>query len=467
MKKLILASLLAATFSSTSHANNSNYLPIPPFMDKAVYLSSDGFVPQENWFNTAILASTKTTASDMFRKQISMNVPVGTKLILWPGFTKYEGFDFVKPITHLSSQYNNKNRFSGKNFSPIEYIYIYDEIYWGTNGLDFSLHEKEIYDAAKYVRSKNLKTAVTILPQIILDPKFKPTYLHNIDLIGIDIYPSMLLQHNTYETYGCKFPGNPTNELSNLLHCSTQKLRQMGYRGKVWYIPQAFSSSSWDNKTVYNHFLKQKETMKDAEKMGIQGILPWGYYLGKYELEKEPNLIPGHSLPQDLKNLINFQNRFSSTSNHTNQPSSSLNQTNITPWYQQFNNARNYSLTTLNNTYNFGNITISKNGTFSGSYTEHLCRYENQNFKYDNVKQSCLYSDGKWYSKSTPGVSISTDTFILSGNVDKLGNLQGGWTYSANPNIKGFISGKPQAGVLIRGYFNTAAGNSIGEFIAK
>ncbi len=465
MKNFILSVLALTSFNSFAQQENPNYLPIPKMMDKAVYLSTDGFIPQENWFNTAVLAVPKTTPRRMFKDQISMKVPTGTKLIVWPGFTKKDGFDFVKPITDLSVQYNAQNKTSGKPYSPIEYIYVYDEIYWGGSGVDFSLHEKEIYASSAYVKNNALKTAVTILPQVILDPQFKPTYLKNIDLIGIDIYPSMPPYYNSYETYGCKFPGNPNNELSNLLYCSTQKLRKMGYRGKIWYLPQAFSSTTWDNKTVYEHFLKQKETILHSERMDIQGILPWGYYLGKYELMGEPNLVPGNALPQQLKNLINFQNIPSSNSYNPTIPSST--NPNVTAWYQQGNNARNYNLNTINNTYNFGNISIFKNGTLTGRYNEQYCFYENKSFRYDNNRQSCLYSDGKWYSKSTPGVSLLTTSYNLSGTVDSIGNLQGSWTHSQNPNSKGFISGKPSSGGLIKGYFNNAAGTSMGEFIAK
>lgn len=101
--------------------------------------------------------------------------------------------------------------------------YIYDELFWAGNAVYIGLDDLRVRQIAYQVQATGRKTAITILPQVILDHGFKLTTPSAFDIIGVDIY----------------FDNGITDPIAVLRAC-VQKLREIGYTGEIWFVYQGW-----------------------------------------------------------------------------------------------------------------------------------------------------------------------------------------------------------------------------------
>lgn len=196
--------------------------------------------------------------------------------ILGVGNTKLIGFDKTKEYVDAADP---------KKF---KYSYIYDEIFWVDGKIQIGKDEDKIMELARYSKSKGIKPGISIMPYVIFDDNFKMKDINSLDVLAIDIYPSIM---PIKETKGCKYS---ENIYTSLLYCSQKKLRDLGYTGEIWYVYQAFGIHGEDLAESIERFNLQKKTIEDAPKLGIDGIIPFGYYLAQEAVDSEPILYQGY-----------------------------------------------------------------------------------------------------------------------------------------------------------------------------
>lgn len=209
-------------------------------------------------------------------------------VILWAGFTKGAGFSTFPAFVEQA-----------KKYPKITHAYIYDELFWSLQAKTvIGLDEVAVLQAAKVAHDAGLKTVVTILPGVILDPAFRLADINAFDVIAIDVYPSSR-PHDASQLGSCKYNDNL---YSNLLFCSIQKLRAMGFRGDAWHIFQSFGVHTETDALLREHLTLQRETIRDAEKIGAAGLVPFGLYLSAETIANEPFLYQLAGTP--LESLV-------------------------------------------------------------------------------------------------------------------------------------------------------------------
>lgn len=165
------------------------------------------------------------------------------------------------------------------------HVYIYDEVYWGPNGYEAGLHRKEIETAADMARRYGFQTIVTILPFVLSQPDFKLD-LSKFDVVAVDVYPSIPLN---VEWGSCYYSAN---YYQTTVHCSVQRLRELGFHGPVGYIYQAFGLTYESHETLVSHLEAQRVAVCSAKELGVAVTMAFGEYLGVGELQREPMLFP-------------------------------------------------------------------------------------------------------------------------------------------------------------------------------
>jgi hypothetical protein len=169
--------------------------------------------------------------------------------------------NFVKYLPHLEEVAKHRDRF--------KWIYVFDEMFYSPQrGVEIGALEEQITEAALTVQWYGFKSAVSMMPDVILHPDFRMRNFKAFDVIAIDVYPS-----NITTDFGCNYyPSNPT---ANLLACSYYKLREMGYTGEIWYMYQAFGVPS--DPKLRENLAMQRETIQNAPSIGINGLISFGY----------------------------------------------------------------------------------------------------------------------------------------------------------------------------------------------
>lgn len=196
------------------------------------------------------------------------------------------------------------------------HVYLYDELFWNgdTFQIEIGRHEDLVLEGARIAHAAGLKTVVTILPDVILDPAFKLADINAFDGISIDVYPSIRISN---DLHGCQVQGNLYEQL---LACSVQKLRGMGFVGQIGYIYQAFgvrtvaaqktmmaqraalglpvitsprakiTAAPASEQDMANLLMLQRVAIDNAAALGADAVMPWGLYLGLPEIAREPYL---------------------------------------------------------------------------------------------------------------------------------------------------------------------------------
>jgi len=198
------------------------------------------------------------------------------KVILWVGTPSATSVGNLPTLISEAAKYPN-----------IKYVYLYDELFWDKKTTVIGLHESEVLEGARLAHAAGPKTLVTILPDVILSPRFALRDINAFDGIAVDVYPS--IRPTRPDLQGCRFSDN---DLENLLYCSIRKLRAMGFAGEIGYIYQAFGLHSMSDDALRQHLLLQRTAINDAKAMGVSAVMPFGMYLGTGELKREPDLYP-------------------------------------------------------------------------------------------------------------------------------------------------------------------------------
>lgn len=181
---------------------------------------------------------------------------------------------------------------SKKYGAKFEWVYLYDEIGWCPTGLCWFDHEDTVLAGAAHARANGLKTLVTILPDVVLDPRFALKNINMYDGISIDVYPSI---RPTQPNFGaCRFSDN---ELENLFYCSAQKLRSQGFTGQIGYIFQGFGLRGETHDARMAYLIKQRQAIDNAAAMGATAVMSFGFVLGAVEQAAEPVLEPFGGTP--------------------------------------------------------------------------------------------------------------------------------------------------------------------------
>jgi hypothetical protein len=168
-----------------------------------------------------------------------------------------------------------------------KWVYVHDEMFWTRDrGIVIGHLEDQITEAARYVKAYGLKSAVSILPEVVLHPDFRLKDPQVFDVIAIDVYPSMGIDWNPR---GCRYS---ENLYSTMLHCSIRRLRALGYTGEVWYIYQSFGLHG--DAQLAQRLAMQRITIEEAPLMGVTGLVSWGY---TYSSAYEPELYPLKGTP--------------------------------------------------------------------------------------------------------------------------------------------------------------------------
>lgn len=165
------------------------------------------------------------------------------------------------------------------------HVYLIDELFLCDTGICMGYLEDIVAAGAELAHQAGLKTICTIIPDVILDPRFSLKNVNMCDGISIDVYPS--IRPTTPSLGGCT---SGINYLGDLAYCSAMKLRGMGFVGDFGYIYQAFGLHSDTEQGLTAKFMDQRPVIAAAEAFGAF-VMPFGVYLGAPELSREPDLF--------------------------------------------------------------------------------------------------------------------------------------------------------------------------------
>lgn len=211
---------------------------------------------------------------------------LGPNVMLWVGGKTPAALDRFPGLLYEATKYPN-----------IKSVYVYDEYCWGPNPtITFPCqYETEVHNVARAVKAAGLKSVIVMMPQVILHPGFSSPDINAFSEIGIDIYPGMLLDENLW---GCH---RGVNILEDFLMCSIERLRTLGFTGKIGYVYQAFGLAHRSDSQNFADAAAQRIVIDNAKagKYDIGEIVPWGMYLGVTERAMEPALMPLGGTPYE------------------------------------------------------------------------------------------------------------------------------------------------------------------------
>jgi len=230
--------------------------------------------------DVSVLTSNKVDVAANVAQQAS----VPGEMILWAGKKQ----NWERTVAQFPAIVAESKKYPGK----FNWVYLYDEIGWCPTGLCWFDHEDKVLEGAAYARAAGLKTLVTILPDVILDPRFALKNINAYDGINIDVYPSI---RPTVPDFGtCRFSGN---HLENLFYCASQKLRQQGFTGQIGYIYQGFGLRGESHEHRMAYLMQQRQAIDNAAAMGATAVMAFGVVLGAEEQAAEPILEPFGGTP--------------------------------------------------------------------------------------------------------------------------------------------------------------------------
>lgn len=209
------------------------------------------------------------------QRQAQLSGPV----VLWAGRKQ----EWARTVANFPTLISESTKYPGK----FPWVYLYDEAGWCDGMFCWFDDEDTVLQGAALAHAVGVKTLITILPDVILHPQFRLKNINAFDGISIDVYPS--IRPSTPDFGACRFSDNL---LENLMYCSAQKLRRLGFTGQIGYIFQGFglTTDTPEQRTAY--LLQQRQAINNASAMGAEVVMSWGCYLGAAELAAEPVLVP-------------------------------------------------------------------------------------------------------------------------------------------------------------------------------
>ena len=159
-------------------------------------------------------------------------------------------------------------------------IYIIDEYEWNGTSEIVGQYEPQVCAAAHAAHTAGLLVTMSTRADALLSGDFTLSCLRDFDGIAFDYYPSINVWSVPF--YGC---GLGLNIDVNVVGCSVQRLRSIGYTGKIIYIYQAFRLTT---DTDINILLNQRVAIDSAQALGVDYVAPWGLNLSAGQMENEP-----------------------------------------------------------------------------------------------------------------------------------------------------------------------------------
>ncbi len=224
-------------------------------------------------------ASIQTTLEADPVKSVAQQAQIPGTVILWLGRKQ----EWAQALANFPTMINEAKKYPGK----FPWGNFYDEPGLCAWGVCEWPEEAQVAQAAAVARAAGIKSLITILPDVILEPRFRLIDINEFDGINIDVYPSM---RPTSPNFGaCRWSDNHT---ANLFYCSAQKLRAMGFRGQIGYTYQAFGIVGESYQARIAYLAEQRYVINNAWAMGADAVMAWGCHLGASDRAAEPNLEP-------------------------------------------------------------------------------------------------------------------------------------------------------------------------------
>lgn len=267
-KTNVLLSLFVALLATVCTESSAQYA--------TRMMPQDGKQPLvDNYTASAFLTLTGDPVADV---RAQMRLP-GLRMLTTPS-TKAGNFTAF-------DQYLNVAR--GQQPGGFRWAYVYDEMFYDAGGVRIGLHETTIISAAMRAKAAGMKSAVTILPDVVLHRDFRLLNQAAFDVIGVVVYQG--IESRLPLDPSCRVSANP---YANYLWCSLQRLRQLGFQGEVWYVFQGFVDPRLPGAGQF--FAQQYEALSMAHAHGITGVVNYGY---AFDFPYEPHLARGQGTAYD------------------------------------------------------------------------------------------------------------------------------------------------------------------------
>jgi hypothetical protein len=212
-------------------------------------------------------------------KSVAMQASVPGPMVLWPGHRR----DWARSVVNFPALITEAAKYPGK----FPWVTVYDEPGWCNGQLCYWADEALVMQGVALAHAHGIKTLITVMPDVILDPRFAIKNINAFDGIAIDVYPSI---RPTVPNFGaCRWNDNP---VANLFYCAAQKLRALGYVGQIGYMPQGFGMVTDTHAHRMEYLTQQRYVMGNAGAMGADAQMVFGCHLGAPELAAEPVLVP-------------------------------------------------------------------------------------------------------------------------------------------------------------------------------
>ncbi len=267
----VCLALLGQLASTNAHAIN---WPVPAVLVQAAdrVVSVAGYVAQ-------IQPIVETDPVRSVQRQRALAGDGCGNVILWPGVWPHARDNFAALLAEGAKH-------------PCVFTHVYlvnrhgDELFWCPTGVCIGSDEALLQQAARMAHAVGLKTICTILPDVILDPRFALQDISMCDGIAVDAYPS--IRPTVPDLGGCRFNDN---HIANLYYCSFQKLERMGHKGPEHpkgCLAQAFAVNAEPIESLRAGLALQRQALTHAKALGCDYITPWGLHLSEEARRKEP-----------------------------------------------------------------------------------------------------------------------------------------------------------------------------------
>lgn len=270
LRRFVITTCLALLGQVAVH-NPAHAWPVP-----AVLVHAADSVASAVGYATQIQPIIETDPVRSVQRQRALVGEGCGNVILWPGVWPHARDNFAALLAEAAKH-------------PCVFTHVYlvnshgDELFWCPTGICMGQDEALLQQAARMAHAHGLKTICTILPDVILDPRFALQDVSMCDGIAVDAYPSI---RPTVPDFGsCRFSDN---HIANLYYCSFQKLERMGHHGAKGCIAQAFAVNAEPKESLRAGLALQRQALTHAAALGCDYITPWGLYLSAEAMAKEP-----------------------------------------------------------------------------------------------------------------------------------------------------------------------------------
>lgn len=223
-----------------------------PPMKMMVRLAHAGNVPAESGFNASAITPDVQDAAHVANQA---SFPGDVMMTIG----SYQQTSFPNLSTYLSN---------AASYPNIKWVYLCDELGYHNGAYDLNQWQSFTTTAGQ-IQAAGLKTAVTIIPEVIMQSGFTLGDFSKFDVIGLDYYPSGGIDPNVFSYLD-------RNPAINALKNAINKLRNMGFTKDIWYAYQSYGHSG--DPDLCAKLIQQVEAIRAANGLGITGLVSYGYY---------------------------------------------------------------------------------------------------------------------------------------------------------------------------------------------